>query len=342
MQNSETNLPRNNIEFAALSDKAAKAFYTEFCATESSISNYLQPWWLDAVCPKGDWKVCISFDNEGKVNGILTYQKVKLKGIFTAIVMPKFTPNAGIWMRIPDEKKSKLYSKYAAKKQIMDSLIAQLPQVSFFHLKFHYSVTDWQPFFWKGYIGSPHYTYIIDNISDLKATFANFKGSVRTDIRKAEKILTIEESDDIELYYDFYYKSFKNQGLKPQFDLLTLSRLDKILKEKDKRTLLLARDKEGRVHAANYIVFDVNTANYVAGGSDIHLRNSGALPLLIWSAVQKAAERGIYSFDFEGSMLPTVEYAFRNYGARQVSFLRITKTSNLFYEVLTYFFPNYR
>ena len=336
------NNPTTSPEFAALSDDAAKAFYRQFCETEPTISNYLQPWWLDAVCPKGYWRPCLSFDKSGNVNGALVFQTVKLKRLFDAIVMPELTPNAGIWLRLPDADKSKLYSKYTTTKQILENLIAQLPNTAFYHQKFHYGLTDWQPFFWKGFEGSPHFTYLLENINDLETTFNNFKGSVRTDIRKAERQLKIEESDDIEQFYAFCIASFAKQGMKPPFSFETLKRLDKALKDRGLRSILIARDIERLIHASVFIVFDKNAAHYLVGGSDVERRGSGALPFLLWRAIQKSSARGLSTFDFEGSMIPSVEYAFRNFGARQVPYFRLTKTRTRFFAFLTLFFRNYR
>jgi hypothetical protein len=335
-------IPRNATEFAALSDDVAKRFYYQFCATEPTISNYLQTWWLDAVCPQGNWRPCLSFDNAGKVDGAMVYHIVKLKGFITAVVMPELTFNVGVWLRLPDVDKSKRFSQYASTKSILEKLIAQLPQTAFFHQKMHHSLTDWQPFYWQGFSGSTHYTYLLDNISDLDATFKDFKGSVRTDIRKAEKIVQIQESDDLDSFYELYKGSVLQQKIDPAFKLETFKRLDNALKTRGLRTLIMAKDTEGAIHAAIYITYDRTSAHYLVGCSDVRFRQSGALYLLIWEAIQIASKRGVATFDFEGSMIPSVEFAFRNFGARQVPFFRITRTTNRFFELLTLFFKNYK
>jgi len=67
------------------------------------------------------------------------------------------------------------------------------------------------------------------------------------------------------------------------------------------------------VHAGAYIVWDSRFTYYLLGGSDETLRTSGAGSLVLWSAVEAAAERGT-GFDFEGSMLRPVERYFRSFG----------------------------
>ena len=328
---------------APLSDfDTKKAQFIAFAQSEITLPLYMQPWWLDAVCPKGTWNVCLSVDNRGQIEGILVYYQVKLKGLIRAILMPELTPHAGIWLRIHDADKLKTHSLNTHTKRVLDSLIAQLPEVPVYTQKFHHSLTDWQPFYWKGYRNETHYTYLLECIADIDAVYDNFKGSIRTDIRKAEKTMICKSSNNIHLFYNLCEKSFQKQGLRPSFSLKTLEKLDNTLKNRQLRKLYMAFDAAGNAHAAIYIVYGEKTAHYLVGGSDPDKRQSGAITLLLWNAIKDAAEAGLTTFDFEGSMVPSVEFAFRNFGAVQKPFFRISRNSSRFYEILTLFFRNYR
>jgi Acetyltransferase (GNAT) domain len=335
-------LPQQGATVAATSMlTSAKSIYQQFCLSEPSIPIFLQPWWLDAVCKKGTWDVCISYDNAGRINGVLPYYQVSLKGLIPAIVMPDLTPHAGVWMRLPDADKSKRHSQYTAQKKILDNLLEQLPTVGFYHQKFHYSLEDWQPFYWKGYNQNTHYTYLLENLQDLDVIYKNLKGSVRTDLKKAAKNITVTKGNDIHLFYDICQKSWKKQGAKIAYSLESLVNLDAVLVKKGLRKIYFAYDAENRCHAAIYIVHYNGTAHYLCGGSDPDLRQSGATYLTLWQAIQEASQVA-QVFDFEGSMIPSVEYAFRSFGAIQKPFFRITKAKNRFYEGLTLLFRNYR
>lgn len=320
-----------------------KERYIQLCATDNTVPVFMQPWWLDAVCKKGSWDTCLSEDNDGNINGALVYYKVKLRGILIAIVMPELTPNAGIWLKLKDKDKLKKHSLYTDTKKITETLIAQIPHVPLYHQKFNYALTDWQPFFWEGYNGEVHYSYTLD-MSDTEKIYADMKGSVRTAIKKAEKIVTVEHCESLNEFYMLCRKSLEKQGAKSHFLLGTLVSLDAILKQRNLRKIYLARDAAGNAHGAVYIMFDENnkSAHYLIGGSDPVLRQSGAVMLLLWHAILDAAENGYTLFDFEGSMIPNVENAFRNFGAVQMPFFRITKARNKFLELLTLFFPDYR
>ena len=93
-------------------ESVSKDKYKVLCADDPTIPFYMQEWWLDAVCKKGTWDVCLSYDNAGEINGALVYYLVKLRGVISAIVMPELTPYSGIWLKLPDFEKSKKLSKY--------------------------------------------------------------------------------------------------------------------------------------------------------------------------------------------------------------------------------------
>jgi len=57
------------------------------------------------------------------------------------------------------------------------------------------------------------------------------------------------------------------------------------------------------------------------------LRKSGALNLCIWDAIKFASTK-VNRFDFEGSMVETIEISFRAFGAEQVPYFKITKYNN--------------
>ena len=83
-------------------------------------------------------------------------------------------------------------------------------------------------------------------------------------------------------------------------------------------------DANGQLHAAVFIVWQENSAYYLAGGGNPALRQSGAHSLVMWKAMQEIAAFTDH-FDFEGSMIPGVERFFREFGARQTPYFAISK-----------------
>jgi len=93
-------------------------------------------------------------------------------------------------------------------------------------------------------------------------------------------------------------------------------------------------DPQGRLHAAVFVVWQKQSAWYIAGGGDPSLRHSGAHSLVLWEAIQQVAQFTDI-FDFEGSMMPGVERFFREFGGIQTPYFTIQKGKpNLFDRIM--------
>ena len=90
-----------------------------------------------------------------------------------------------------------------------------------------------------------------------------------------------------------------------------IERIDAAAETRSARTILLARDADGRARAAGYFVHDDRFTIYLLAATDAEVR--GAASLVLWEAIKRAAERRT-AFDFEGSMLRHVESFVRSFG----------------------------
>jgi hypothetical protein len=95
-----------------------------------------------------------------------------------------------------------------------------------------------------------------------------------------------------------------------------VQRIEAACRERAQSRILIAEDAQGRAHAGCYLVWDSESAYYLLGGGDPELRNSGAMSLVMWEAIRFSAEVSD-SFDFEGSMIESIERFFRAFGALQ-------------------------
>jgi hypothetical protein len=111
------------------------------------------------------------------------------------------------------------------------------------------------------------------------------------------------------------------------YTLEFLRRKDTVLGDRGRREVFYARDKTGVVHSALYLIWD-DTSSYVhMVGEDPTYRSSGAGIRLIWEAIRYTRDvLGLNRFDFEGSMIESVERVRRDCGAKQVPYFTITKT----------------
>jgi hypothetical protein len=283
-------------------------------------SVFQQPWWLEAVAP-GQWGAA-EYRVAGELRGRHPYVLRRTRGL-TVLAQPPFTQTLGPWLARSEAKYAKSLGQ---QKDVMEALIAQLPVCDYFAQNFHHTVVNCLPFVWQGFEPTVRYTYVLEALGDLEAVWDGFLDNIRREVRKAERQLAVDESNDLEELMRLVTLTFERQGLRHRLDIDALRRVDAACAQRAARSLLLARDASGRTHAAAYLVWDRNSAYYLLGGADPDLRSSGAQSLVLWNAIRRASGHA-QSFDFEGSMLEPVERFFRAFGARQRPYLRLVRMS---------------
>ncbi len=285
-------------------------------------SIFEQPWWLDAVAP-GQWDA-VEIQKDRKTIARLPYIKTKRFGL-PLLGMPLYTQTLGYWI---DDTGAKNARKYARDKDLISELIEKLPKGHSIDLALDHSCDYLFPFYWNGFRLQMAYSYRIEDIRDVDRLWDNLADNIRREIRKAQKLLKVEEGHPIEELIRMQEKTFGRQGRKHRDDRELLERLDRVLLEHNARKLLCAVDAEGRIHAASYFVYDEKCCYYLIGGGDPELRTSGASSLLMWEGLKHASTVS-GAFDFEGSMIEPIERFFRAFGGVPVPYWRVTRLNTL-------------
>lgn len=298
-----------------------KQKYRVLCEQESSIPLFSQAWWLDSVAGN-DWDVVL-VEKGDTIQASLPFVTHKKYGL-TLITQPTLTQNLGPWLRPSTAKYARQLSQ---EKDLLQALFAQLPAHAHYSQNWHCSRTNWLPLYWQGYQQTTRYTYRIDDLSDMVAVWSETQPNIRTDVRKAEKQVTIRTDLPIEDFIKLNKKVFERQGMALPYTEELLHRIDQAALAQNARQFFIAEDEQGRHHAGVYIVWDKETAYYLMGGGDPDLRNSGATSLCMWKAIKFSATK-VNSFDFEGSMIEPVERFFRAFGAKQTPYFAISKTNS--------------
>ncbi len=281
-------------------------------------SIFEQPWWLDVVAP-GQW-TAIEIIKDGKTIARLPYVKTKRLG-FRLLGLPDYTQTLGYWIDVTGAKNAR---KYARRKDLISELIEKLPKGYSVDLELDHICDYLFPFRWNGFNLQMMYSYRIEDIHDASQLWNGLAENIRTDIKKAQKTITVEDDHSIDDLILMQKKTFERQGRRHDDSDGLLSRLDAVLLEHNARKLLCAVDTERRIHAAAYFVYDSNCCYYLIGGGDPELRNSGATSLLVWEGI-KFASTVSKSFDFEGSMIEPIERFFRAFGGVPTPYWRVTK-----------------
>jgi hypothetical protein len=279
------------------------------------------PWWLDAVAP-GAWNAVEVRENGDAVARLPFARRSRLGR--TVLTQPPLTPALGPALAPANGKYSR---RLELEKERLGALIEQLPPFDFFRQSFAPDVTNWLPFYWAGFSASVRYTYRLEDLTDLDAVWAGFADSVRGHVRKAERELEVRDDLPFEDFLALHEMTFSRQGaIAPSAALVR--RIEEACRERGARDLLFAVDAQGRPHAAVYVVRDERAAFYLMSGRNEELAARGAVPLLIWTAIQRAAATSRV-FDFEGSMIEPIERFVRSFGGRQVPYFRVEKVQGL-------------
>lgn len=306
--------------------------YRYLCEKEATIPLFSQAWWLDATAGPGNWDVALVKKGD-EIIASLPYV-VKKKYGFITLSQPALTQTLGPWLRESGGKSSK---KLAHEKDLMEKLADQLPAFDRYAQNWSSKITNWLPFYWRGYGQTLRYTYVLPELSDLDAIWKNVQVNIRTDIRKAENRFGLRIRDDLSLedFIRLNKLTFSRQKMALPYSEGLVKRLDDACVKRFSRKILIAEDQSGKQHAGVYIVWDKNSAYYLMGGGDPELRNSGATSLCIWEAIKFAAsvtER----FDFEGSMIEPVERFIRAFGAIQTPYFAVHKTQSRLFKTFDY------
>lgn len=285
-------------------------------------SIFEQPWWLEAMAP-GQWEA-VEIVKDGKVLARLPYVKQKRIGC-RLLGMPDFTQTLGYWIADTGAKNA---NKYSTRKDIITELIEKLPPKCSVDLALDHNCDYLFPFTWAGFKIQIAYSYRIEDIHNVDQLWSNLAVHLRTKIKKAQRIVTVEDNHSIDDLVALRNKTFERQGRKLYDYSIALKRLDAALLEKNARKLLCAVDSEGRIHAASYFVYDSTCCYALIGGGDPELRSSGAATLLMWEGI-KFASTVSKSFDFEGSMIEPIERFFRSFGGVPTPYWRVTRLNPL-------------
>lgn len=301
-----------------------KQKYRVHCKVEPSIPIFSKDWWLDAVCGEDNWDVVLVKKGE-RVIASMPYCTVKRR-MMRIIIMPRLTQTMGPWIKCPPNQK---YSKKIAfEKKIFTELINKIPKHASFNQNFHYSITNWLPFYWHGFKQTTRYTYVIALI-DLDRIFADFSREKRRNIKKAKDIVEIRNDLSPEQFYQNHVLTLSKQGAKILYSFELFFKIYNACHINHACKIFYAVDKYENLHSAIFTISDNQSAYNLISTIDPAFRNSGSASLLVWEAL-KYYNGKTKRFDFEGSMIEGVENSFRAFGAQQMPYFQVSKINSLF------------
>lgn len=308
--------------------KSKKEKYRNFCINKN-ISVFGKDWWLDSVCGEDNWDVCLVENDEGIIASLPYYRTRKIG--FNIISMPVFTQTMGLYIKYPSGLKRD--EKLSYEKKILDNLMNQIPSISFFQQSYKYTLTNWLPFYWKGYNQTTRYTYLIEDIINLEQVFDGFSRSKKKNIKKSEKIVSVKFDLPAKEFYQNHRETLSKQNKVISYDFDTFNLMYKNAYKNDSGRTIYAVDENNNIHAALFVIWDLDSAYNLISTIDPLYRNSGANSLLIKEIIKFTSVK-TKNFDFCGSMIENVEHSIRKFGGIQKPYFEISKSNSRSYSLL--------
>ena len=289
-------------------------------ATQGAYGVFQQPWWLDAAAP-GMWDA-VEVQENGALVARLPYV-LKRRQSLSALTMPPLTQWLGPWLHAYGSGQK---ARLAREKELIGRLIDGLPAHDFYRQSLHPSLTNWQPFYWRGYRQTTLYTYIIEDLSDLDRVFAGFESRKRRDIKRAAKSLRVKWDLPPDDFYDHLTTTLSRRGDTPVYPRELFLRVHGACLAREQGRIIHVEDGSGEIHAASFLVWDETSAYLLVTSFDPKWRDNGSGSLVIWEAIKACAEV-TQQFNLEGSMIEGVERSYRAFGGRHVPYLFVTNAS---------------
>jgi len=298
--------------------------YRSLCSDNPEVPLFHQPWWLDAVAGYGGWDVSV-VKQDDRIVASWPYV-LRTRFGFTFIEQPTLTQTLGPWLWgrcFPDDKES------PENIILIEALLKEFPKFDHFAQSLHSTCDNWLPFYWHGFNQTTRYSYRLNDIKSTDHIWSGLKASVRRDITKAKKrsMMSVRFTDDVQTLIEFNRHTFERQNISPPHSEKFLSHVLGTAIERGQGIVAICENSNGVPESAVFVAWDSWQAYYILGGRNPLNPNSGAGTLCLWECIQYVGEY-TNCFDFEGSMIRSIEKYFRSFGATRTSFSYVYKTQS--------------
>ena len=305
----------------------SKELYSRACESKRGVPVFLQPWWLDLVCP--GWNAAVALKGE-EIAGIWPFLAENKAGV-SIIRTPMLTPYLGPHIFFPSDLKESRIDSF--EHETIADLLSQMPDAKVWHLAMPPGLRQVGLFRHHKLKTDVQQTFLADLTQSEAALFANIKESARRNIKQAEKeIIITADPGSIEQLYAFQQNTLSAKGRQLTYTLSDLKKLSDACIARNAGTIWVART--GPVtEAIVWQVWDDQRSYYLMGGQNPEANGYKAMSLLLWHSIKESKKKGQQIFDFEGSMDQGVERFFRNFGARRELYVTLHKNESLLWKI---------
>lgn len=254
-------------------------------------SIYHEPWWLEICGAKQISTVTV--EHNAIVQARLSFQTIRSNGLnriglpqMVHFGGPSFAADAGSAMH-----------KMNIQQELTQGLLDQLPVTDEVSFKLHAGITDTLAFQRAGFSTAVQFTFEIYP-APAATLLAGIRRGHRRMIRSASDRYTVAPASDPAEFIETYARNIAASGKRFHFDHDRLSTLMNETLLRNRGSVLLARDTDGRTVAGLFTMWDhARTYHFMATRTHGSPDNSPSV-MLVWHAIQAAARAGrIYDFD---------------------------------------------
>ncbi|MGI6436213.1 MAG: GNAT family N-acetyltransferase [Syntrophomonadaceae bacterium] len=291
-----------------------KEKYRKLIKSQPSIPIFSRDWWMEAVCGEENWDVLL-VEKNNEIIASQPYYIHKKYGL-KVIRQPILTQTNGIWIKYPPLQAA--IKRLSYEKKVMNDIIDQLlsMEIDWFSQNFHYSITNWLPFYWRGFQQTTRYTYLISDINtiDLDDLPSRFSKSAQSSIRRAEPIVEVKTGLSAQEFYRYHKMVLEKKDAEIIYSFETFDRIYNATVRRGFGQTMYTIDQDGVIHSALFVIWDENSAYLLISALDPDLKDTGSMSLLRREAIKYVSTRTIH-FDFEGSMIEGVENSYRQFAS---------------------------
>jgi lipid II:glycine glycyltransferase (peptidoglycan interpeptide bridge formation enzyme) len=276
--------------------------------------------WLNSVCNKFNIVGCFRDD---LLLGGICFEEATVAGL-KIIRNPLLTPFIGI--HFANNSGMNPNKRASLEKDILNQTLIFLENnYKRVVINNHYSIQDIRAFNWRDYQTIVRYTYIVD-LKNIDVALEKIESRTKYEIRKCEKNnINVISSKETDTFYELLNTTYKRKGLKCPVSKNRIKNIFKTLKSISKCKMYFAFDSEENLLSAIFIIWDKDTAFYLMGANNPDFRKYGAANLLLKTAMEDLAKRGIKFFDLCGANNAGISLFKRGFGGELKVYYRTEK-----------------
>ena len=293
-----------------------KEKYILLCEHEK-IPLHAQAWWMEAVSHGKRWdSIVVESKEDGHILAAMPYHISHRFGI-RRILMPVHTQYSSIYLA-PDAPSNieKLFAEQ------LDHTCKN-ERVLWCYLQGFYPTNIRKELHNYGFVVNQRVTYCIHHIHSNEEELLNiFSQNKRRQLRKAKELRITELS--AETFYRFHSNCLKQRGKRIDYSEQWAKNVINEALNRKQGVVLSAYYKNDEIAAAVFLAWDAKTCYYLLPTYNYNYKDSGAMAWLTKEAILLAHNKGL-SFDFEGSMTPSIASSYKQFGGMPTHYFSVEK-----------------